>query len=99
MQEMLETRVRSLGQEDPLEKEMATHSSIVAWKNLWTVEPDGLHGSQRVRYNLATERAHMPNVLFIYRPDQKIPEGANQSLILKVHLAQPAGEFPASHHF
>ena len=40
--------VRSLGQEDPLEKEMATHSSILAWRTPWTEEPDGLQsmGSQ-----------------------------------------------------
>ena len=43
-------RVRSLGQEDPLEKETATHSSIHAWKIPWTEEPGGLQsmGSQRV---------------------------------------------------
>ena len=48
---MRETRVRSLGQEDALEKEMATHSSILAWKIPWMGEPDGLQsmGSQRVR--------------------------------------------------
>ena len=41
-----ETRVQSLGQEDPLEKEMATHSSILAWEIPWTEEPGGLqvHG-------------------------------------------------------
>ena len=39
---MQETQVWSLGQEDPLEKEMATHSNILAWKILWTEEPDGL---------------------------------------------------------
>ena len=39
---MQETWVLSLGQEDPLEKEMATHSSILAWKIPWTEEPDGL---------------------------------------------------------
>ena len=39
---MRETRVQSLGREDPLEKEMATHSSILAWKIPWTEEPDGL---------------------------------------------------------
>ena len=38
-----ETRVRSLGQEDPLEKEMATHSHILAWKIPWTEEPGGLY--------------------------------------------------------
>ena len=37
---MQETRVPSLGQEDPLEKGMATHSSILAWGNPWTEEPD-----------------------------------------------------------
>ena len=39
---MQETQVRFLGQEDPLEKEMATHSSILAWRILWTEEPGGL---------------------------------------------------------
>ena len=38
---MLETRIRSLGREDPLEKEMATHSSTLAWKIPWTEEPAG----------------------------------------------------------
>ena len=42
MQETQETQVRSLGQEDPLEKEMATYSSILAWKIPWIEEPGGL---------------------------------------------------------
>ena len=44
-----ETQVRSLGQEDPLEKEMATHSSFLAWEIPWTEEPSGLQsmGSQK----------------------------------------------------
>ena len=48
-----EIRVQSLGQEDPLQKEMATHSSILAWEIPWTEEPGGLQsiGSQRVRHN------------------------------------------------
>ena len=48
---MQETWIRSLGQEDPLEKEMATHYSILAWKIPWTEEPGGVKsmGSQRVR--------------------------------------------------
>ena len=48
-----ETRVQSLGQEDPLEKEMATHSSILAWKIPWTEEPGRLQsmGSQRVGHD------------------------------------------------
>ena len=49
---MQETRVWSLGGEDPLEKEMATHSSILAWRIPWTEKPGGLQstGSQRVRH-------------------------------------------------
>ena len=42
MQEMQETQVQSLGQEDPLKEDMATHSSILAWKIPWTEEPGGL---------------------------------------------------------
>ena len=47
---MQETRVQSLGREDPLEKKVATHSSILAWRIPWTEEPGGLQstGSQRV---------------------------------------------------
>ena len=50
---MQETRVRSLGGEDPLEKEMATHSSILAWRISWTEEPGRLQstGSQRVGHD------------------------------------------------
>ena len=48
-----ETQVQSLGQEDPLEEGMATHSSILAWRMSWTEEPGGLQslGSPRVRHN------------------------------------------------
>ena len=42
MQETQETQIQSLGQEDPLEEERATHSSILAWKIPWTEEPGGL---------------------------------------------------------
>ena len=50
LSEMQETQVRSLGWEDPLEKEMAAHSSILAWKSPWTAEPSRLPsmGSQGV---------------------------------------------------
>ena len=53
MEEMLKTRVQSLGQEDPLEKEMATHSRILAWRIPWTEKPGKLQsmGSQSVRQN------------------------------------------------
>ena len=50
---MWETQVPSLSQEDLLEKEMTTHSSILTWRISWTQEPGGLQsmGSQRVRHN------------------------------------------------
>ena len=50
---MQETWVPSLGGKDPLEKEMATHSSILAWKILWTKEPGGLQsmGLQRIEHD------------------------------------------------
>ena len=50
---MWETQVRSLGREKPLEKGMATHSSILVWEIPWTEEPSGLQsmGSQRVRHD------------------------------------------------
>ena len=53
MPTMPETWVQSLGREDLLEKEMATQSSILAWRNLWTEEPGRLQsmGSQRVRHD------------------------------------------------
>ena len=56
---MRETRVRSLGREDPLEKEMATHSSTLAWKIPWTEEPGRLQsmGSQSVGHDWATSQA------------------------------------------
>ena len=52
--------VRSLGRKDPLEKEMATHSSILAWKTSWTEEIGRLQSmrSQRVGYDLAIEHVH-----------------------------------------
>ena len=60
---MWEIRVRSLGQEDPLEKEMATHSSTLAWKIPWTEEPGRLQsmGSQKLDM---TERLHFTSLHF-----------------------------------
>ena len=57
MQEAQEMPVQSLGREDPLEKEMATHSSILAWRIPWTEEPGGLQslGSQKSRTPLSTQ--------------------------------------------
>ena len=54
---MQETQVQSLGQEGPVEKETATHSSILAWEILWIEEPGGLQskGSHRVEHDLVTK--------------------------------------------
>ena len=53
MQEMREMQVQSMGREDPLEEDMATHPSILAWKILWTEEAGGLQSVKpgRVRYD------------------------------------------------
>ena len=52
---MLEMQVPSLGGEDPLEKEMANHSSVLAWEMPWTEEP-GPWGCTRIGYDLATKQ-------------------------------------------
>ena len=55
---MQETRVQSLGGEDPWEEKMATHSSILSWEIPWTEEPRGLQsmGSQRIGHDGATKQ-------------------------------------------
>ena len=60
--ETQETRVRSLGQEDPLEEEMATHCSLLAWRFPWTEEPGGLQSieSQRVRRGQVSMQQQSP---------------------------------------
>ena len=78
-------KVQSLGREDPLEKEMATHTSIIAREIPWTEEPGRLQpmGSQRVGHNLATKEQQLYQILdfnslivktvfFCIRKDQKI---------------------------
>ena len=82
---MQETQVRSLGQENPLEKEMATHSSIHAWKIPWTEEPGRLQstGSQRVGHDWATSlrftSRHVPtsflSQLWFHEPSPSEPPG------------------------
>jgi len=66
---MQEMWVQSLGQEDPLEEEMATHSSILAWRIPWAEEPGGLRsmGLQRGKHDYMTEHAHTsPSDLVIH---------------------------------
>ena len=60
MEEIQETRVECLGREDPLEEEMATHSSILAWEISWTEEPGGMQsmGLQRAGCDLATNNSN-----------------------------------------
>ena len=79
---MQETQALSLGQEGPLEEEMAAHSSVLAWESPWTEEPGGLQsmGSQRVRHDSATEqrkeerwkRVLLPVAFSITNPQQFI---------------------------
>ena len=65
---MQETRVRFLGREDPLEKEMEIHSSTLAWKIPWTEEPDRLQsmGLQRVRHDWVKKLWHYLKILYMY---------------------------------
>ena len=69
---MRETQVQSLGQEDPLEKEMATHSSILAWKIPWMEDPGGLYSpwGRRVGQDWATSLSlfSQPSVKTIRKP-------------------------------
>ena len=65
MQETQETGVQSLGQEDPLEKEMATYSSVLAWEIPWIEEPGELWGSwgcKNVGHNLVTKKQQLKRV-------------------------------------
>ena len=65
---MRETRIQSLGQEDPLEKEMTTHSSILAWKIPWTEEPGRLQSmeSQRVGHDFFKAEEWNLSNLFVF---------------------------------
>ena len=84
---MWETRVWSLGGEDPLEKEMATHSSILAWRIPWTEEPGGLQfmGSQR---SDTTERLHISHHMWTISMESAI---TGRCLLMKPH-ADPKTE-------
>ena len=66
---MWETRVRSLGREDPLEKEMATHSSTLAWKIPWMEEPGGLQSM-----GVTKSRTRLSDFTFTYRHVKLIEE-------------------------
>ena len=79
---MQETQVRFLGQENSLEEEMATHSSILVWKILWTYDPGGLQSmeSRRVRHDWATKDKH--------KNQEKCLEGAHKSVKRNLQRSQ-----------
>ena len=70
---MQETWIRSPGQEDPLEKEIATHSSILAWEIPWTEEPGGLQstGPQRVTHDSRTKTTPTTNFKTFHKEKPK----------------------------
>ena len=82
MWEMKEMCVQSLGQKDPLEKEMTTHSSIPVWEIPWTEEPSRLQSmrSQRVRHDLVTNHHHH------HYPG--ISEGARKTTVIIILLME-----------
>ena len=83
---MQQTQVRSLGQKDPLEKEMATHSSILAWKTPWTEKPGGWQstGLQRVGHDLA--------------PNNKLQKGLRcRKKVLRAALCYSGCVLPSMH--
>ena len=97
---MQETWVRFLGGEDPLEKEMAPHSSILAWEIPWTDKPGGLQsmGRKRVRHNLVTE--HMDKYMQnkCYTVFLKIPNIFMDSKIqMKAHPRQTKPSHTSGH--
>ena len=73
---MQETWVLFLGQEDPLEKEMATHSSILTWRIPWTEEPDRLQsiGIARVEHDLATKPLPPPQEVLAIEEGWALPQ-------------------------
>ena len=76
---MQETRVRSLSQEDPLEKGMATHSSILAWRIPWTEEP-GDYSPQRCKELDTTEQLILEKIRITLAKKQTLPTWIPQHL-------------------
>ena len=84
---MQETCVRSLGWGYPLEKEMATHSSIFAWRIPWTEEPGGLQpkGWQGIRHNLEAKQQQQSQVR---REDKQIKQSFELESEIRVYVCQ-----------
>ena len=87
MQETQETWVQSLGWEDPMEEEMAIHSSIVAWKVPWTQKPRKLQsvGSQRVRHDRARTHARSSNTTSEYITETRESRTLKWCMCTNVH--------------
>ena len=67
-----ETQVQPLGREDPLEKEMAIHFSVLAWRIPWTEEPGGLHSQRDCKESNMTELLHsVVNLVILYKIEKK----------------------------
>ena len=80
MQEMQETRVRSLDQEDPLGEEMATRSSILAWKILWTEELGGLSRAHTCSWQKPCRRLSLKEQILLRGSEQEICCQLHESL-------------------
>ena len=93
MQEMQETRVQSLGWEDPLKKKMATHSSILAWRIPWTEEPSGLSSWNHKESNMTEQLSMHPWVLKKLIFDDLFGE----CLFWGPHWGKEIGDIPALH--
>ena len=87
---MRETQVQSLGWEDPLENEIATHSSILAWKISWMEEPGGLQSKESKRVGHTTERLHF-HFLFTFQYsclENSMDRGTWQATVRRVAKSQ-----------
>ena len=95
---MQETQVWSMGQEDPLEKEIATHSSIIVWRIPWTEKPHGLQstGSQRVEHDWVTNTSTFftpPNPYRFRTVSQSYWESVSQAVVLSKTLSELNSQF------
>ena len=83
---MQETQVRSPTKEDLLEKEMATHSSILAWRILWLEEPAGYSpwGCKRVRYDLAAKQEQQGKITELGNRHLNVPISDTYDMMSKI---------------
>jgi len=91
---MQETQVQSLGWEDPLEKDVATHSSILAWEIPCTEEPGGLpsKGSERVRHDCITK--HAGTLISVHKRHLSLPLHLSIYLLVPLSVCLPPSLMP-----